>query len=59
MQQCGKTDAEAGYAPSIPRPSDSIGAPPPGTVGFRGDDGDFLGQYHRNSFALLALRYSF
>ena len=25
----------------------------------RGDDGDFLGQYHRNSFALLALRYSF
>lgn len=32
------------------------------TVGYswiRGDDGDFLGQYHRNSFALLALRYSF
>ncbi len=25
----------------------------------RGADGDFLGQYHRNSFALLALRYSF
>ena len=25
----------------------------------RGDDGDFLGQYHRNSYALLALRYSF
>jgi hypothetical protein len=25
----------------------------------RGDDNDFLGQYHRNSFALLALRYSF
>jgi hypothetical protein len=25
----------------------------------RGDDSDFLGQYHRNSFALLALRYSF
>ncbi len=25
----------------------------------RGEDGDFLGQYHRNSFALLALRYSF
>jgi hypothetical protein len=25
----------------------------------RGDDDDFLGQYHRNSFALLALRYSF
>ncbi|MGA2215816.1 MAG: hypothetical protein ABSH31_21270 [Bryobacteraceae bacterium] len=25
----------------------------------RGDDADFLGQYHRNSFALLALRYSF
>jgi hypothetical protein len=25
----------------------------------RGDEGDFLGQYHRNSFALLALRYSF
>ena len=32
------------------------------TAGFtwiRGDAGDFLGQYHRNSFALLALRYSF
>jgi hypothetical protein len=32
------------------------------TVGFtwiRGDAGDFLGQYHRDSFALLALRYSF
>ena len=25
----------------------------------RGNDSDFLGQYHRNSFALLALRYSF
>jgi hypothetical protein len=25
----------------------------------RGDDNDFLGQYHRNSFGLLALRYSF
>jgi hypothetical protein len=25
----------------------------------RGDDNDFLGQYHRNSFALLSLRYSF
>jgi len=25
----------------------------------RGDDGDFLGQFHRNSFGLLALRYSF
>jgi hypothetical protein len=33
-----------------------------GTAGYswiRGDDGDFLGQYHRNSFALLAIRYSF
>ncbi len=32
------------------------------TAGFtwiRGDPGDFLGQYQRNSFALLALRYSF
>ena len=32
------------------------------TAGFtwiRGEPGDFLGQYHRNSFALLALRYSF
>jgi hypothetical protein len=32
------------------------------TAGFTwicGDAGDFLGQYHRNSFALLALRYSF
>jgi hypothetical protein len=32
------------------------------TLGFtwiRGDPSDFLGQYHRNSFALLALRYSF
>jgi hypothetical protein len=32
------------------------------TLGFtwiRGESGDFLGQYHRNSFALLALRYSF
>jgi hypothetical protein len=25
----------------------------------RGDDDDFLGQFHRNSFALLAVRYSF
>lgn len=25
----------------------------------RGDQNDFLGQFHRNSFALLALRYSF
>ncbi len=25
----------------------------------RGDETDFLGQFHRNSFALLALRYSF
>ncbi|HYL35595.1 MAG TPA: hypothetical protein VEV17_06765 [Bryobacteraceae bacterium] len=32
------------------------------TAGFtviRGDASDFLGQYHRNSFGLLALRYSF
>jgi hypothetical protein len=32
------------------------------TAGFtwiRGEPGDFLGQYHRNSFGLLALRYSF
>ena len=32
------------------------------TAGFaliRGSDGDFLGQYHRNSFILLRLRYSF
>jgi hypothetical protein len=32
------------------------------TAGFtwiRGDAADFLGQYHRNSFGLLALRYSF
>ena len=32
------------------------------TLGFtwiRGDPSDFLGQYHRNSFALIALRYSF
>lgn len=32
------------------------------TAGFawlRGDDGDFLGQYHRNSHAILGLRYSF
>ena len=32
------------------------------TTGFawiRGDPSDFLGQYHRNSYALLTLRYSF
>jgi hypothetical protein len=32
------------------------------TAGFawiRGEDGDFLGQYHRNSYGSLALRYSF
>ncbi len=32
------------------------------TAGFaliRGRDGDFLGQYHRNSFAILTARYSF
>lgn len=30
-----------------------------GIVWIRGDPGDFLGQYHRNSYGLLALRYSF
>jgi hypothetical protein len=30
-----------------------------GVTWIRGDPSDFLGQYHRNSFALLALRYSF
>jgi len=33
-----------------------------GVVGFawlRGDEGDFLGQFHRNSHAILGLRYSF
>jgi hypothetical protein len=32
------------------------------TTGFvliRGVDGDFLGQYHRNSHAILTVRYSF
>jgi hypothetical protein len=32
------------------------------TAGFaiiRGEDGDFLGQYHRNSHGILAIRYSF
>jgi hypothetical protein len=28
-------------------------------VGLAGDDGDFLGQYRRNSHASLGLRYSF
>jgi hypothetical protein len=30
-----------------------------GYTWIRGDEDDFLGQFHRNSFALLALRYSF
>jgi hypothetical protein len=28
-------------------------------VGLAGDEDDFLGQYHRNSYGALALRYSF
>ena len=42
--------------------SQAIGQHWRATVGFtwiRGNANDFLGQYHRNSFALLALRYSF
>jgi hypothetical protein len=42
--------------------SQSIGQHWRVTTGFtwiRGDPSDFLGQYHRNSYALLALRYSF
>ena len=31
----------------------------PGIAWLRGDATDFLGQYHRNSYASLALRYSF
>jgi hypothetical protein len=45
-----------------PQYSQAIGQHWRATVGFtwiRGDAGDFLGQYHRNSYALLALRYSF
>jgi hypothetical protein len=30
-----------------------------GLAWLRGVSSDFLGQYHRNSYALLALRYSF
>jgi hypothetical protein len=30
-----------------------------GVTWIRGDPGDFLGQYHRNSYASLAVRYSF
>ena len=42
--------------------SESFGQHWRATGGFtwiRGDPGDFLGQYHRNSFASIALRYSF
>lgn len=42
--------------------SQAIGQHWRATAGFtwiRGSANDFLGQYHRNSFALLALRYSF
>jgi len=42
--------------------SQSIGQHWRVTAGFtwiRGEPSDFLGQYHRNSYALLALRYSF
>jgi len=45
-----------------PQYSQAIGQHWRATAGFtwiRGDAGDFLGQYHRNSYALLALRYSF
>ncbi len=31
----------------------------PGVAWIRGDMTDFLGQYHRNSYASLAVRYSF
>jgi hypothetical protein len=31
----------------------------PGIAWIRGDMTDFLGQYHRNSYATLAVRYSF
>lgn len=30
-----------------------------GLAWLRGDEGDFLGQYHRNSYGILRLRYSF
>jgi hypothetical protein len=45
-----------------PQYSQAIGQHWRTTAGFtwiRGDARDFLGQYHRNSYALLALRYSF
>ncbi|HEY6391129.1 MAG TPA: hypothetical protein VIX89_07625, partial [Bryobacteraceae bacterium] len=45
-----------------PQYSQAIGQHWRATAGFtwiRGEPGDFLGQYHRNSYALLALRYSF
>jgi hypothetical protein len=49
---------------SLVRPgySQSFGAHWSATAGFvwlRGDESDFLGQYHRNSFAITELRYSF
>ncbi len=45
-----------------PQYSQAIGQHWRATVGFtwiRGEPDDFLGQYHRNSYALLVLRYSF
>ena len=42
--------------------SQALGSHWRATAGFtliRGDQGDFLGQYRRNSHAVLALRYSF
>jgi hypothetical protein len=45
-----------------PQYSQAIGQHWRATAGFtwiRGESDDFLGQYHRNSYALIALRYSF
>ena len=50
---------EYGSGRNIPRCGDLIGAERLGFTLLRGDPGDFLGQYRKNSFFSLSLRYSF
>ena len=45
--------------PSIRRASDNTGARRRGVAWIRGSMTDFLGEYRRNSYGSLAIRYSF
>ena len=56
---CARTARACTPRRSTVRLSASTGAPPPASPLVRGDAADFLGQYRRNSHAILTLRYSF